>query len=99
MTPLLAQQSDGPRLRGRDATLDRIAAELPFERIVVNRIGLTDRYDVELRWTPDPNAGSARDAPPGLITALREQLGLRLQSDTAPMEHLVIDSVEHPAPD
>jgi uncharacterized protein (TIGR03435 family) len=92
------QYTDG-LLRGRDATLDRIAGELPVERIVVNRTGLAGRYDVELRWTPDPNAASAPDAPPGLVTALREQLGLRLQTETAAMEHLVIDSVERPQPD
>jgi uncharacterized protein (TIGR03435 family) len=66
---------------------------------VVNRTGLTGRYDVELWWTPDPNAASAPDAPPGLVTALREQLGLRLQTDTVPMEHLLIDSIERPQPD
>jgi uncharacterized protein (TIGR03435 family) len=64
------QSTDG-LLRGRDATLDRIAGELPVERIVVNRTGLTGRYDVELWWTPDPNAASAPDAPPGLVPATR----------------------------
>jgi uncharacterized protein (TIGR03435 family) len=92
------QYTDG-LLRGRDATLDRIAGELPVERIVVNRTRLTGRYDVELRWTSDPSAATAPDAPPGLVTALREQLGLRLQTDTVPMEHLVIDSVARPSPD
>jgi uncharacterized protein (TIGR03435 family) len=92
------QFTDG-LLRGRDATLDRIAGELPVERIVVNRTGLTGRYDVELKWTPDSGATVAPDGPPGLVTALREQLGLRLQTDTVPMEHLVIDSVERPQPD
>jgi uncharacterized protein (TIGR03435 family) len=92
------QYTDG-LLRGRDATLDRIAGELPVERIVVNRTGLAGRYDVELKWTPDSGAPVASDAPPGLVTALREQLGLRLQTDTVPMEHLVIESVERPVPD
>jgi bla regulator protein blaR1 len=92
------QYTDG-LLRGRDATLDRIAGELPVERIVLNRTGLSGRYDVDLRWAPDPNAASAPDAPPGLVTAVREQLGLRLQPDTAPMDHLVIDSVDRPTPD
>jgi uncharacterized protein (TIGR03435 family) len=81
-------------------TLDQIAGELDAGRVVVNRTGLTGRYDVELRWTPNPSAGSdAADAPPGLGTALREQLGLRLQPDTAPFEHLVVDSAERPEPD
>ena len=40
----------------------------------------------------DPNG-------PALLTALREQLGLRLESTRAPVEVLVIDSVERPTPD
>jgi uncharacterized protein (TIGR03435 family) len=80
-------------------TLDQIAGEIAAGRIVVNRSGLSGRYDVEPRWTPDPGPTAAADAPPGLVTALREQLGLRLQTDTVPMEHLVIDSIERPQPD
>lgn len=92
------QYTDG-LLRGRGVTLDRIALELVGDRLVVDRTGLAGLYDVDLRWTPDPGAASSADAPPGLVTALREQLGLRLQTDTVPMEHLVIDSVERPSPD
>ena len=97
--PWCAFQYTEGLLRGRGVTLDQIAGEIATGRIVVNRTGLTGRFDVELRWTPDPNATTAADAPPGLVTAVREQLGLRLQSDTAEMEHLVIDSVERPTPD
>ena len=69
-------------------------------RLVVDRTGLMDRYDGDLSWTPD-------DAPPGvadpnapsLFTAVEEQLGLKLQSATGPVEVLVIDSVERPTPD
>jgi uncharacterized protein (TIGR03435 family) len=97
--PWCAFQYTEGLLRGRGVTLDQVAGEIAAGRIVVNRTGLTGRYDVELRWTPDPSITAAADAPPGLVTAVREQLGLRLQSDTAEMEHLVIDSVERPEPD
>ena len=40
----------------------------------------------------DPNG-------PALLTAIREQLGLRLESTRAPVEVLVIESVERPTPD
>jgi uncharacterized protein (TIGR03435 family) len=93
------QFTDG-LLRGRGVTLDQIAGELDAGRIVVNRTGVTGRFDVDLRWTPNPGtAPDEADAPPGLATALREQLGLRLQADTAPLEHLIVDSVERPEPD
>jgi uncharacterized protein (TIGR03435 family) len=97
--PWCAFQYTEGLLRGRGVTLDQIAGEIVAGRLVINRTGLAGRYDVELRWTADSAVGSDPDAPPALVTALRDQLGLRLQSDTAPMDHLVIDSVEHPEPD
>ena len=89
------QYTDG-LIRGRGVTLDQIAAELTAGRTVVNRTGLDGFYDVELRWTPDATTAPAADAPPTLATAVREQLGLRIDSATIPMEHLVIDSVQRP---
>jgi uncharacterized protein (TIGR03435 family) len=41
--------------------------------------------------TPDPNA------PPGLFTAIQEQLGLRLERANAPVSVIVIDRVEKPS--
>jgi uncharacterized protein (TIGR03435 family) len=34
-----------------------------------------------------------------LVTALQEQLGLKLESQRGPVEHLIIDKVERPSPD
>jgi uncharacterized protein (TIGR03435 family) len=89
------QYTDG-LIRGRGVTLDQIAAELTAGRTVVNRTGLDGGYDVELRWTPDATQVAGDDAPPTLTTALREQLGLRLEATTQTMEFLVIDSAERP---
>ena len=80
------------------------------QRIVRDRTGLTGRYDVELTWTPDrlgplpPNAPEAvvraREAidpnGPALSTALREQLGLRLEARKDTVDVLVVDRVERP---
>ena len=76
------------------------------DRAVIDRTGHASRYNVELQWTPDPlgpapssNAGTvATDAPPALVTALQEQLGLKLDAVTAPIEVLVIDSADRPTP-
>jgi len=62
-------------------------------RIVVDKTGLAGRYDFTLEWAPDEAVESP--APP-LITALREQLGLRLETQKSPVEVLVIDSLERP---
>jgi uncharacterized protein (TIGR03435 family) len=76
-------------------------------RPVVDRTGLTGIYDLELTWTPEqlPVAPGGRELPPidpngpSLFTAVEEQLGLKLQATTGPVEVLVIDSAERPTPD
>lgn len=92
------QYTDG-LIRGRGVTLDQIASEIVAGRTVINRTGLDGYYDVELRWAPDATPAPADDAAPTLATALREQLGLRLEATTLPMDHLVIDSIERPTED
>ena len=61
--------------------------------IVLDKTSLTGAYDFTLEWAPDSAADSAA---PSLVTALREQLGLRLESQKAPVEVLVIDSISRP---
>jgi uncharacterized protein (TIGR03435 family) len=78
-------------------TLADIASELSVAgRRTVDRTGLAGVYSIDLRWSPDNSAGLPADAPPEIITAVREQTGLRLQAATAPTEVLVIDSAERP---
>jgi uncharacterized protein (TIGR03435 family) len=78
-------------------TLMNIASELMVAgRHTVDRTGLAGVYRIDLRWSPDNTAGLPADAPPEIITAVREQLGLRLQAATAPTQVLVIDSAERP---
>lgn len=72
-------------------------------RIIVDRTGLTGRYDMELQWTPDPLPGAPAPASVSdsgsLFTAVQEQLGLRLQPQRAPVGVLVIYSAERPMED
>jgi hypothetical protein len=83
-------------IRGRGVTLDQIAGEITAGRTVVNQTGLGGVYDIELRWTPDGTPPAGDDAPPTLVTALREQLGLKLEPDTMMLDFLVIDAAERP---
>ena len=46
---------------------------------VVDRTGLTGRYDLKLEWTPD-GGGTAAAPELSIFTAIREQMGLRLES-------------------
>jgi uncharacterized protein (TIGR03435 family) len=79
-------------------------------RPVVDKTGLTGKYDFVLEWTPDVGAGagtsgfgdginSPAPAPggPTIFTALQEQLGLRLESQRGPVENIVIDRAEKPS--
>lgn len=87
-------------MRARNFPIGQLASVLMrnfLDRPVVDQTGLTKRYDLELKWTQDetraPTDGSAA---PVLFTAMREQLGLKLEPVKAPADVLVIDKVERP---
>ena len=63
---------------------------------VVDKTGLTDIYDITLRWSP-ADAGSSDATLPSLFTALREQLGLKLEYNKNPIDVIVIDHIEKPS--
>ncbi len=95
---------------GASTTMGIFARNLSgsVDRSVVDRTGLRGEFDLTLEYTPELGQSgsepgvetSATDpsAPPGLSTALQEQLGLKLESATGPVEVLVIDHVEEPSP-
>lgn len=86
----------GFQLTGRATTVEGLAGMLPVGRIVVDKTGLTGKYDFTLKWTPFDQEGQA-DAGPSIFTALQEQLGLKLVPAKGPVEALVVDHVERPS--
>jgi uncharacterized protein (TIGR03435 family) len=66
------------------------------DRPVVDQTGLKRRYDFQLKWLTDDNHATDPDAPPGLFTAIQEQLGLKLEPTKASTDVLVIDSIQRP---
>jgi len=84
----------------------RIERNPEIDRPVVDGTGLTGTYDLDLVWAPaQPGpgaAGAALAVAPSdvlsIFTAVQEQLGLRLESRRAPVDVVVIDSVERPTP-
>jgi uncharacterized protein (TIGR03435 family) len=107
--PIGGRFQDGElRLSGQNVPMNYFAffpsRSLPLN--VVDKTGLTDRYDVDFHYVPELPAG-ARPGPdagttppvsngPDIFTALQEQLGLRLEKGKAPVEYLVIEHVEKP---
>lgn len=67
-------------------------------RVVVDKTGLTGRFDFKYEWTTDLTTANAAGDRVSFVTALQEQLGLRLVPDRAQVEVLVVESVERPTP-
>jgi uncharacterized protein (TIGR03435 family) len=95
---------------GRATTIDAFASALSIQglhRVVVNQTHLTGTFDLELQWAElaflFPPQANPNDPPlsdgPSLFTAIQEQLGLKLESTTGPVDVLVIDHVNRPLPD
>jgi uncharacterized protein (TIGR03435 family) len=57
---------------------------------------LTGTYDVNLRWSTEV---APTDDAPTFVTALQEQLGLKLERKRVTTEVVVVDHIERPAPD
>ena len=71
-------------------------------RPVIDKTGLTGRYDFDLAFAPlgsSPADAPSDPARPSFLIALEEQLGLKLQSTNGPLDVIVIDSIEQPVPD
>jgi uncharacterized protein (TIGR03435 family) len=76
-----------------------------LDRPVADKTGLTGRFDFDLTWAPDASqfGGEVPVAPadassPTFFTAIREQLGLRLEATRGPVEVLVVDDAQRPSP-
>ena len=67
-------------------------------RPVLDQTGLIGAYDFKMEWLPDDASSDAATAGASIYSAIQEQLGLRLNAQTAPFEVLMIDHVERPSP-
>lgn len=104
----LNQKAGAARLGSRDATLNILASAVANfvgeGRPVIDKTGLSGRFDFTMKWMvesggqPQPDLASMPpDAEPSALQALRNQLGLRLESTKALVRTLVIDRVERPS--
>jgi len=68
-------------------------------RTVVDKSGLTGKYNFTLSWRAAMAQAEADDgavSTPDLFTALQEQLGLKLEPIKGPVDVVVIDHLERP---
>lgn len=67
---------------------------------IQNATGMTGHYRFILKFRPEHlPAGVATDDDPSLETALQEQLGLKLNSQTIQIKSLIVDRIERPTED
>jgi uncharacterized protein (TIGR03435 family) len=92
------------RMWGGTVTVKQFADELTYMmgRMVMDKTGIAGLYDIRVEWTPEhfgPEPGTEvkpDEANGTLFTAVQEQLGLRLQSEKAPVDTVVVDRVSRP---
>jgi uncharacterized protein (TIGR03435 family) len=91
-------------------TMEELAGRMLAQyagRPVVDKTGLTGRYDLKLEFSPEMPGGmrlNGEPAPPGMMdnagptifVALQQQLGLKLTPDKAPIDVIVVDSAQKP---
>jgi len=97
-------------LKAEGITMDRLANSLTgipsagLGRAVIDKTGLTGKFDLTLKWTPDTGSpplinGMPDTSAPSIFTAIQEQLGLKLESTRAAVPVLVVDHAELPTQD
>jgi uncharacterized protein (TIGR03435 family) len=101
-TPDENERSNGGQvtMRMTNMSMGELAPDLGYflDRPAVDQTGLTGRYDFQLIWTADESqAPTDGSAPPGLFTAIQEQLGLKLEPVKAQIGVLVVDAVGRPS--
>lgn len=103
--PPLYQSGDGQlgyQYIGHGATMEMLAFTLAVHMgaNVIDKTGLTGKYDFSFKYSGAVPGDESENpnAWPLLITALPEQLGLKLESAKGPDKFLVIDHIEKPSP-
>lgn len=80
---------------GRRVTMQNLADQLFGEvgTFVVDHTGFQGTFDLDLNYASD-NMPAPNSNAPSIFMALQEQLGLKLEKETAPVEMLVVDHME-----
>jgi uncharacterized protein (TIGR03435 family) len=88
-------------LKGRGVAMSELCRRLEvfgaLGRSILDRTSLSGTWDFELRFVL-PFETTEPSSAPDIVTAVREQLGLKLESSRSPVEVLVIDDAQLPEP-
>jgi uncharacterized protein (TIGR03435 family) len=98
-------------LKASDIPVSQIVPMLSrfLGRTVIDKTGLTAKFDITLEWTPDESQIANMQLPPdvkpppsdpagpSIFTALQEQLGLKLEAQKGPVDIFVITRAEKPS--
>jgi uncharacterized protein (TIGR03435 family) len=96
----------GARMQGGKIAMPELVRRLSLllDRSVVDKTGFTDLFDLQLDFVPDETTPAMPAPPPDLgisgssiAQALRQQLGLQLESTKGPVEVIVVDRAERPS--
>jgi uncharacterized protein (TIGR03435 family) len=86
-------------LTAKNLTMEAFARRLSRNRdigkLVVDKTGLTGRFNFELQWIPE-SLESSQDDRTSIFTALQEQLGLKLESARVTTQAIVVDRADKP---
>jgi bla regulator protein blaR1 len=100
-SPAVIRKSTGMLLGYRNASMELLAGSLSMlvlDRPVIDKTGLSGKFDFTLEWAPSDSPAPPSDpVGPTPVQALRDQLGLKVESRKAPVPVLVIDRVERPS--
>ena len=91
--------SSGLSARSMDMYAFGLVIERFVQRPVVDKTGLTGRFDFDMTFAPEfdgPAPAAPTSTAPSFQTALSEQLGLRLEGGRAPVDVLIVDAVQTP---
>jgi uncharacterized protein (TIGR03435 family) len=95
------------QMSARNVSMQMIANSLEgigaLDRPVMDHTGLTGLYDFTIEWTPETPgaANAAADQSRNESTyleALKEQLGVKLEAATGPIEAFIVDQIQEPSP-
>jgi len=85
----------------QQGTMEQLAESIPgsvlADRPVIDKTGLTGKYDIRLEATPYIRINNSPQPDDlSVFDAIQQQLGLKLEAQKASVEVIVVDSVEKP---